>query len=114
MGRAYCPTRTDASVDDDARAMEAINYPISICCVAVDRCSRASLGVSAKLKSRELISHCLISIEAERDWTLTSWRIINCSRFSDGLTVCGNNDGMTRVAIMFTDNPYFLSLSMIR
>lgn len=44
--RAYYPTRIDALVDDDARAMEEINYPISICYVAVDRYSRASLEES--------------------------------------------------------------------
>lgn len=44
----------------------------------------------------------------------TSMRIVNCSRFSEGFTVCGRSEGMTRVAIIFTDNPYRLSLSMIR
>lgn len=50
MERACYRTRTDVAVDDDARAMEEINYPISICCVAVDRYSRASLGASEREK----------------------------------------------------------------
>lgn len=44
--RAYYQTRIDAAMDDDVRAMEEINYPISICCVAVDQYSRASLEAS--------------------------------------------------------------------
>lgn len=45
---------------------------------------------------------------------LTSNNVINCSKFNDGFTVWGNNDGITLVAITFTDNPYFLSLNIIR
>jgi hypothetical protein len=35
----------DAVMDDDAREMVMINYPISIYYVAVDRCIRASLAI---------------------------------------------------------------------
>lgn len=45
---------------------------------------------------------------------LTSSKIVNCSRFKEGLTVCGSKDGITLVAIMFTESPYFLSLNIIR
>lgn len=41
-------------------------------------------------------------------------KIVNCSKFNCGFTVWGNSDGITLVAIIFTDSPYFLSLSMIR
>lgn len=40
--------------------------------------------------------------------------MVNCSKFNAGLTVCGSNDGITRVAIILTESPYFLSLNMIR
>lgn len=44
---------------------------------------------------------------------LTPSSKVNCSKFNDGLTVCGKRDGITLVAITFTESPYFLSLNMI-
>lgn len=44
MARACCPMKIDASTDDAAPETGVINYPVSIYCVAVGQCSRASLG----------------------------------------------------------------------
>lgn len=46
-------------------------------------------------------------------YLLTPSNNVNCSKFNDGLTVCGKRDGITLVAITLTDSPYFLSLNMI-
>lgn len=59
-------------------------------------------------------SHAAPSAVGLARFRLTSNKIVNCSRFSDGFTVCGSSDGITRVAIIFTDRPYFLSLNMRR
>lgn len=42
----------------------------------------------------------------------TSNNIVNWSRLSEGLTVCGKSDGITLVAIKLTESPYFLSLNI--
>lgn len=47
-------------------------------------------------------------------FSITSNRMVNASKFNDGFTVCGKSDGITLVAIIFTDRPYFLSLNIIR
>lgn len=44
----------------------------------------------------------------------TSSSIVNCSKFNEGFTVCGSNEGITFVAIKLTDNPYFLSHNISR
>ena len=44
----------------------------------------------------------------------TSSNNVNVSKFKAGHTVCGTNDGITLVAVIFTVNPYFLSLNKIR
>lgn len=68
MERAYYLTRIDASVDDDARAMEEINYPISICCVAVDRYSRASLEASEyEIKKRDMRINYVFIADSRRE-----------------------------------------------
>lgn len=103
--------KTDVEVDGDAPAMGVIDYPVSIYYAAVDQCNRASPGAPVEEENDLLIEW----FEREREGDArTSSKIMNCSKFNDGLTVCGNREGMTRVAIMFTVRPYFLSLNITR
>lgn len=107
VARACYLMKIDASEGDAAPAMAEINYPISTYCAVAGRCSRASLEAPEQLRFITLGDSLI------EDGKLTSSNIINCSKFNDGLTVCGTREGRTRVAIMLTDNPYFLSLSII-
>lgn len=57
---------------------------------------------------------CTPAVAALATVDYTSINMVYCSSVRAGLTVCGTNDGTTRVAIVMMEMPYFLSLSIIR
>lgn len=54
--RAYYPMKIDGAMVDDVLAMESINYPISVCYVAVDRYDRAFLEVPFEMGNERITS----------------------------------------------------------
>lgn len=106
---AYCRLRIGVLVFGDVPAMATTSYPTLICFFVDDRCGPTSLVMSV----REGKNDIYVEKRHVKD-KHTSNNIVNCSKLSDGLIVCGSSDGITRVAIKLTDNPYFLSLNMRR